>query len=120
MVCVSSPHSPRFSTSVGDSTTILVPYSCTPHLSAPHSPGSRIVARQVLLRTSGSSSLPVPIMCFPGHSDARPQVETDKATVDFEAQDEGFIAKLLVPEGATVAMGVPIAITVRVLACVIF
>ena len=28
------------------------------------------------------------------------EVETDKATVDFEMQDEGYVAKLLVPEGA--------------------
>ena len=28
------------------------------------------------------------------------QIETDKATVDFEMQEEGFIAKLLYPEGS--------------------
>ena len=28
------------------------------------------------------------------------QIETDKAVVDFEAQDEGFVAKILKPEGA--------------------
>lgn len=28
------------------------------------------------------------------------QIETDKATVDFEMQEEGYIAKLLKPEGA--------------------
>lgn len=27
-------------------------------------------------------------------------IETDKATVDFEMQDEGYIAKLLYPEGS--------------------
>jgi pyruvate dehydrogenase E2 component (dihydrolipoamide acetyltransferase) len=27
-------------------------------------------------------------------------IETDKATIDFEMQEEGFIAKLLYPEGA--------------------
>jgi len=27
-------------------------------------------------------------------------VETDKATIDFVYQDDGFIAKLLVPEGS--------------------
>lgn len=26
-------------------------------------------------------------------------IETDKATVDFEATDEGYLAKILVPEG---------------------
>ncbi|KAG5190403.1 putative dihydrolipoyllysineresidue acetyltransferase component of pyruvate dehydrogenase complex [Tribonema minus] len=42
------------------------------------------------------------------------QVETDKATVDFEAQDEGFVAKLLVPEGAqSITVGDPILITVE-------
>ena len=28
------------------------------------------------------------------------EVQTDKATVDFEMQDEGYIAKILFPEGA--------------------
>ena len=27
------------------------------------------------------------------------EVETDKATVDYEAQDEGYVAKILVQEG---------------------
>ena len=27
------------------------------------------------------------------------EVETDKATVDYESQDEGYLAKILVPEG---------------------
>ena len=27
------------------------------------------------------------------------QIETDKATVDFEMQEEGYVAKLLYPEG---------------------
>jgi len=41
------------------------------------------------------------------------EVETDKATVDFEAQDEGVIAKILMPEGETdVPCGTPILITV--------
>ena len=31
--------------------------------------------------------------------DVLAEVETDKATVDYESQDEGFIAKILVPEG---------------------
>jgi pyruvate dehydrogenase E2 component (dihydrolipoamide acetyltransferase) len=39
-------------------------------------------------------------------------VETDKATVDFEAQDEGYVAKLLVDAGTDVAVGAPILITV--------
>eukprot|EP00953_Heterococcus_sp_UTEX-ZZ885_P011364 6577-Heterococcus_DN1.PRE.6 len=41
------------------------------------------------------------------------QVETDKATVDFEAQEDAFVAKLLVAEGANgVLVGQPILITV--------
>lgn len=28
------------------------------------------------------------------------EVETDKATVGFEMQDEGFLAQILVPEGS--------------------
>ena len=41
------------------------------------------------------------------------QIETDKATVDFEMQEEGFIAKLLYPEGAKdVKLGQVVAIVV--------
>jgi pyruvate dehydrogenase E2 component (dihydrolipoamide acetyltransferase) len=40
-------------------------------------------------------------------------IETDKATVDFEMQEDGFIAKLLFPEGAKdIPLGTPIAILV--------
>ena len=40
-------------------------------------------------------------------------VETDKATVDFEAQDDGVLAKILVPAGpAEIQCGQPIMITV--------
>jgi pyruvate dehydrogenase E2 component (dihydrolipoamide acetyltransferase) len=35
-----------------------------------------------------------------GPGDILAEVETDKATVDFEMQEEGYLAKLLVPEGA--------------------
>lgn len=42
------------------------------------------------------------------------QIETDKATVDFESQEEGFLAKILLPEGTSdIAMGTPVAIMVR-------
>jgi len=42
------------------------------------------------------------------------QVETDKATVDFEAQDDGYIAKILVEDGAAeVPCGTPIMVTVE-------
>ncbi|CAM9933057.1 unnamed protein product, partial [Phaeothamnion confervicola] len=41
-------------------------------------------------------------------------VETDKATVDFEAQEDGFVAKILVPAGtADVKVGQPIMVTVE-------
>src|SRR5438045_9130423 len=39
------------------------------------------------------------------------EIETDKATMEFEAVDEGKIAKILVPEGTDgVKVGQPIAI----------
>jgi len=42
------------------------------------------------------------------------EIETDKATIDFEAQDDAFVAKILVPEGATdVKVGTPIMVTVE-------
>src|SRR5712691_4344524 len=37
------------------------------------------------------------------------EVETDKATVLYEAESDGTLASILVPEGATVAVGEPIA-----------
>ena len=41
-------------------------------------------------------------------------VETDKATVDFEAQDDGVVAKILAPAGADeIQCGAPILITVE-------
>jgi len=40
-------------------------------------------------------------------------IETDKATIGWESQDEGYIAKILVAEGASeVAVGVPIFVVV--------
>lgn len=42
------------------------------------------------------------------------EIETDKATVDFEAQDEGYLAKILMPEGSSdVQVGAPIFIMVE-------
>ena len=42
------------------------------------------------------------------------EVETDKATMDWEATDDGVIAKILVPEGeAGVEVGVPVAVLVE-------
>ena len=41
-------------------------------------------------------------------------IETDKAVVDFEMQEEGYIAALLFPEGAKdITLGTPIAILVE-------
>ncbi|KAJ1639121.1 single hybrid motif-containing protein [Pavlovales sp. CCMP2436] len=42
------------------------------------------------------------------------EVETDKATVDFESIDDGFVAKILVPEGAQdIPVGTPVLIMVE-------
>lgn len=38
------------------------------------------------------------------------EIETDKATMELEAYDEGILERLLVPEGATVPIGQPIAV----------
>lgn len=41
------------------------------------------------------------------------EVETDKATVGYEVTDEGYLAKIILPEGAAdVELGVPIAVIV--------
>jgi len=41
-------------------------------------------------------------------------IETDKATIDFEAQDDGVVAKIMVPEGGgELAVGSPIMVTVE-------
>ena len=42
--------------------------------------------------------------------DVLAELETDKATMELEAFDEGVLERLLVPEGATVAVGQPIAV----------
>ncbi|XP_012455011.1 dihydrolipoyllysine-residue acetyltransferase component 1 of pyruvate dehydrogenase complex, mitochondrial isoform X6 [Gossypium raimondii] len=42
------------------------------------------------------------------------EIETDKATLEFESLEEGYLAKILAPEGSKdVAVGQPIAITVE-------
>ncbi|XP_062173817.1 dihydrolipoyllysine-residue acetyltransferase component 1 of pyruvate dehydrogenase complex, mitochondrial-like [Alnus glutinosa] len=42
------------------------------------------------------------------------EIETDKATLEFDCLEEGFLAKILVPEGSKdVPVGQPIAITVE-------
>jgi pyruvate dehydrogenase E2 component (dihydrolipoamide acetyltransferase) len=38
------------------------------------------------------------------------EVETDKANMDFNIEDEGTLLKLLVKEGDTVKLGAPVAI----------
>lgn len=49
-----------------------------------------------------------------GPGDILAEVETDKATVDFEMQEEGFVAKLLVEEGAQdIKLGDLVAILVE-------
>jgi len=42
--------------------------------------------------------------------DVMAEIETDKATMEMEVVDEGVLHKILVPEGATVAVGTPIAV----------
>ena len=42
--------------------------------------------------------------------DVLAEIETDKATMDLEAYDEGVLERLLVPEGATVPIGGPLAV----------
>merc|ERR1719181_2562908 len=45
--------------------------------------------------------------------DVLAEIETDKATVDYESVDDGIIAKILVPEGAQdIAINTPIAVVV--------
>lgn len=55
--------------------------------------------------------------CKPGDKispgDSLAEVETDKASVTFEAQDEFVVAKLLVEQGAEVKVGDPILVTVE-------
>lgn len=42
------------------------------------------------------------------------EIETDKATLEFESQEEGYLAKIITPEGSKdVAVGQPIAVTVE-------
>jgi pyruvate dehydrogenase E2 component (dihydrolipoamide acetyltransferase) len=45
--------------------------------------------------------------------DVMAKIETDKATVDFEAVDETVIAKIIKPAGSTVNVGEPICLTVE-------
>ena len=45
--------------------------------------------------------------------DSLAEIETDKASIDFEAQDDGFVAKYLIEPGVEVAVGKPIMVTVE-------
>lgn len=46
--------------------------------------------------------------------DSLAEIETDKATIDFEAQDDGVVAKILVEAGSgEITVGVPILVTVE-------
>ena len=44
--------------------------------------------------------------------DVLAEVETDKATVSFECQDDCFVAKILVDPGSEIATSTPIMVTV--------
>ena len=48
-----------------------------------------------------------------GEGDTICEIETDKATIDFTAQDEGVVARLLQPEGTEIAIGTPILVKVE-------
>lgn len=46
--------------------------------------------------------------------DVLAKIDTDKASIDFEAQDDGVVAKLLIPDGSDdVEVGKPIMVTVE-------
>ena len=46
--------------------------------------------------------------------DAIAKIETDKASIDFEAQDDGVVAKILVPNNTEdIVVGTPIMVTVE-------
>lgn len=56
-------------------------------------------------KTEGDSIQPGDIYC---------EVETDKATIEWEAQEEGFLAKILKPAGSSnIDVGVPVAVIVE-------
>lgn len=64
--------------------------------------------------TSGTISMwkkKVGDKCVPGDTIA--EIETDKASMAFEGQDEFYIAKLLIAAGSEVAVGSPILISVE-------
>ena len=62
--------------------------------------------------TVGSWGKKVGDKCSPGESVA--EIETDKASMAYEAQDEFYIAKLLIDAGVEVPVGSPMMVTVEV------
>ncbi|XP_040282274.1 dihydrolipoyllysine-residue acetyltransferase component of pyruvate dehydrogenase complex, mitochondrial [Bufo bufo] len=49
-----------------------------------------------------------------GEGDLLAEIETDKATIGFEVQEEGYLAKILIPEGTRdVPLGTPLCIIVE-------
>jgi len=48
-----------------------------------------------------------------GAGDVICEIETDKASVDFEAQDDGILAKILIDVGMDVPVGTPICVVVE-------
>ena len=54
------------------------------------------------------------MLCFHGRGVGDwGQVETDKATVDFESVEDGYLAKILIAEGTqSIPLGTPVAIMV--------
>ena len=48
-----------------------------------------------------------------GAGDALVKIETDKASIDFEAQDDGYVAKFLADTGVDLPIGAPIMVTVE-------
>mmetsp|Transcript_17142 Transcript_17142/g.25371 ORF Transcript_17142/g.25371 Transcript_17142/m.25371 type:complete len:498 (+) Transcript_17142:25-1518(+) len=84
--------------------------------SAISSPNFTIVNMPALSPTMESGTI-VKWMIEPGSSlspgDVLCDVETDKATVSFEVQDEGVLAKLIAKENAEIKVGSPVAVTVE-------
>ena len=70
------------------------------HTLSPHIP-------YVYSLTHSTSPISYPLSFYAGASIC--EIETDKASVSLDAQDEGFIAKILVGEGETIQVLTTIA-----------
>ncbi len=74
---------------------------------------SQYILRMPRLSDSMSEATIVTWLKQPGDAFLRGEplveVETDKATVEYEAEADGMLAEILVPEGGTAALGEPIA-----------